>query len=105
MAPSPAEVEGGGQRLKGLKDIELKMAAEIATEIAKGRSGSFNVRATALMLCRAALVDQAFRARLAEVHRRLEIRRASKEPPRLLAPITPLFRDLERDAARILDPH
>jgi hypothetical protein len=67
MAPSPAEVEAGGQRLKGLKDTELKMAAEIATEIAKGRSGSFNVRATALMLCRAALVDQAFRARLAEV--------------------------------------
>jgi len=41
------------------------MAAEIAAEIAKGRSRLFNVRATALMLCRAAIVDQAFRARLA----------------------------------------
>jgi len=54
------------------------------------------------MLSRAALADPAYRARLAEVHRRLEVQRASKEPRRLLAPIAPLFRDLERDAERIL---
>jgi hypothetical protein len=91
--------------VKRLEDAELKMAAEIAAEIAKGRGRSFDARATALAFCRAALVDQAFRARLAEVHRRLEIRRKTKEPPRLLAPVAPLLRDLERDAARILDPH
>jgi len=46
--------------------------------------------------------DPAFTARLAEVYRRLEMRRATKEPRRLLAPIAPLFRDLERDAEAVL---
>jgi len=91
--------------VKRLKAAELKMAAEIVTEIATGRGRSLDKHAAALKLCRAALVDQAFRARLAEVHRRLEVRRSPTTPRRLLAPIAPLFRDLERDAARILDPH
>jgi len=78
------------------------MAAEIGRETAKGRDRSFDTRAAALKLCRAALADPRFHARLAEVHRRLEIQRASKVPRRLLAPIAPLFRDLERDAERIL---
>ena len=69
--------------MKRLEDAELRMAAE-------------------LMLCRAALADPAFRARLTEVHRCLRVQRASKEPRRLLAPIAPLFRDLERDAERIV---
>jgi len=55
-----------------------------------------------LKLCRAALADPTYRARFAEVHRRLKVQRASKEPRRLLAPIAPLFRHLERDAERIL---
>jgi hypothetical protein len=88
--------------MRTLEDAELKMAAEIAMEIAKGRDPSFDVRATALAFCRAALADQAFRARLAEVHRRLEVHRASNAPRRMLAPIAPLFRNLERDAERIL---
>jgi len=71
-------------------------------EIAKGRGRSFAVRAMALTFCRAALADPAYRARLAEVHRRLEVQRASKELRRSLAPIAPLFQDLERDAERIL---
>jgi hypothetical protein len=87
--------------VKGLKDAELKMAAEIVMEIAKGRRRQFDGHAAALKLCRAALADPAYRARLAEVHRRLKVQRASKEPRRLLAPIAPLFRDLERDAERI----
>jgi hypothetical protein len=58
--------------VKGLKDAELKMAAEIVLEIAKGRGRSFDKRAAALTLYRAALADQAFRARLTEVHRRLD---------------------------------
>jgi len=88
--------------MKPLEDAELRMAAEIVAQMAKGRGRSFDARATALMLCRAALADPSFRARLAEVHRRLQVQRASKEPRRLLAPIAPLFRDLERDAERIL---
>ena len=79
------------------------MAAEIVTEIAKGRGRPYDRRAAALMLCRAALADPAFRARLGEVHRRLEAQRASDLPPRLRVPIAPLFRDLERDAERILN--
>jgi hypothetical protein len=39
-----------GQSVKGLKEAELKMAAEIAMEIANGRGHSFDVRATALAL-------------------------------------------------------
>jgi hypothetical protein len=88
--------------VKGLKDAESKMAAQIVLEIAKGRGRQFDTRAAALKLCRAALTDPGFRARLAEVHRRLEVQRASKEPRRLLVPIAPLFRDLERAAERIL---
>ena len=48
------------------------------------------------------LMDHSVRARLAEVHRRLEIRCKTKEPRHLLVPIAPLFRGLERDAERIL---
>ena len=61
-----------GPTAKGLKDAELKMAAEIAMEIAKGRGRSFDVRAKALAFSRAALADPAYRARFAEVHRRLK---------------------------------
>ena len=88
--------------MKGLKDAELKIAAEIVLEIAEGRGRQVDKHAAALMLCRSALADLVYRARLAEVHHRLEVQRASKEPHRLLAPIGPLFRDLERDAERIL---
>lgn len=89
--------------MKRLKDAELRMAAEIAAEIAKGRGKQFDVRATALTLCRAAMADKGYRARLAEVHRRLEGRRdLSLRERRVLVPIAPLFRDLERDAERIL---
>jgi hypothetical protein len=41
------------KRVKGLDDAELKMAAEIAMEVGKGRGRSFDTRATALALCRA----------------------------------------------------
>jgi len=64
--------------VKGLKDTELKMAAEITLEIAKGRGRQFDRHAAVLMLRRAALADPAYRARLAEVHRRSR----SSEPAR-----------------------
>jgi len=47
---------------------------------------------------RAALIDPAFKAQLAEVHRRLVARRSTDMPRKVLAPIAPLFRDLEREA-------
>jgi len=37
QCPLPRLVESRGQRVKGLKDAELKMATENVTEIAKGR--------------------------------------------------------------------
>jgi len=49
--------------VKGLKDVELRMAVEIALEIAKGRGRPFDARAAALKLCRAALADPPYRAR------------------------------------------
>jgi hypothetical protein len=55
-----------------------------------------------LNLAGAALIDPAFKARLAEIHRRLEARRATDIPRRMLAPLAPFFRDLERDAEAVL---
>ena len=91
--------------MKPLDDAELKMATDITTQMARSRGQSFDQRAAALKLCRAALADESFRARLAEIYRRLTVHRASTLPRKLLAPLAPLFRDLERDAAQILDQH
>jgi hypothetical protein len=85
-----------------LNDAELRMIAELVTELARFRGTSFDKSAKGHAFARAALIDPAFKARLAEVHRRLEVRRSTKEPRRLLAPIAPLFRDLERDAEVVL---
>ena len=84
-----------------LSDPELRMIAEVATEMAKHRGRSFDASAFAVTLARAALIDSAFKSRLAELHRRLEARRATI-PRRMLAPLAPLFRDLERDAEAVL---
>jgi hypothetical protein len=85
-----------------LEDAELKMVTEIVTAMALSRGRPFDKRATGLTLCRAALTDEAFRAKLAEVHRRLEARHNTD----LLAETTggdaPLFRDLEREAEVVL---
>jgi hypothetical protein len=88
--------------MSGLTDPEIKMAAEIATEIARTRGKAFDRKATALAFCRAAQADADFRAKLAEVHRRLIARRATDIPRKMLAPIAPLFRDLEREAEGVL---
>lgn len=84
---------------------ELRMVAEMVDELAKHRCKTFNKLATGSMLARAALVDPAFKAKLVEIHRRLEARRKTHIPRKLLAPLAPHFRDLEFEAARILDPH
>jgi hypothetical protein len=85
-----------------LCDTELRMIAEVLTELARFRGLAFDKTAKSHAFARAALIDPAFRAHLAEVHRRLEERRATKEPRKILAPIAPLFRDLEREAEVIL---
>ncbi len=88
-----------------LTDAELQMVAEVAGELAKYRGKTFNRVATGSTLARAALVNPAFKAKLVEIHRRLEARHRTDIPRKLLAPLAPLFRDLEFEAARILDPH
>jgi hypothetical protein len=85
-----------------LTDAELRMVAEVVSELAKLRGTSFDKAATGFEFARAALIDPAFKARLGEVHRRLEARRKTDLPRKLLAPIAPLFRDLERDAETVL---
>ncbi len=84
---------------------ELRMVAEVVGELAKYRGKAFNRVATGSALARAAFVDPAFKAKLVEIHRRLEVRRKTDIPRKLLAPLAPLFRDLEFEAARILAPH
>ena len=81
---------------------DLSLAAAIATEMARTRGPAFDSHAVALVLCRAAEADADFRIRLAEVYWRLDARRATKIPANILAPIPPLFGDLEREAEQIL---
>jgi len=70
--------------------------------MAKFRGTSFDAQAQALVFTRAAQIDPNFRAQLAEAARRIEARRRTKLVRRLLAPMAPLFRDLERDAEIVL---
>ena len=85
-----------------LSDSELRMIAEVVAEMTRFRGRSFGKSAKGYAFARAALIDPAFKARLAEVHRQLVARRSTDMPPKLLAPIAPLFRDLERDAEAVL---
>jgi hypothetical protein len=85
-----------------LTDTELRMIAEVVTELARFHGRSFDKTAKGTTFARAALIDPAFKAKLAEVHRRLEARRSTDMPRNLLAPIAPLFRDLDRDAEVVL---
>jgi hypothetical protein len=85
-----------------LTDAELRMVAMVVTEVAKYRGRSFDKAAKGHTLARAALIDPDFKARLAEIHRRLDARRKTDIAVKLLAPLAPLFRDLERDAEAVL---
>jgi len=85
-----------------LSDAEVKMVAEIVTEMARSRGGAFDKEAKGANLARAALIDPAFKARISEVHRRLDVWRVMKESRAIMEPIAPLFRDLERDAEIVL---
>jgi hypothetical protein len=85
-----------------LTDWDLRTIADVTSEMAKIRGAAFDAHAQALAFARAAQVDADFRARLAEAARRIEARRGMMMPRRLLMPIAPLFRDLEREAKVIL---
>jgi hypothetical protein len=85
-----------------LSHAELRMVAEVVTELAQSRGTAFDRVAKGEAFARPALIDPAFKVRLAEVYRRLEARRATDLPAKLLVPIGPLFRDLERDAEAVL---
>ena len=85
-----------------LTDAELRMVAEVVSELAKYRGTAFDKVAKGNALARAALIDPAFMVRLAEVHRRLVARRSTSIPHKLLVPIGPLLRDLERKADAVL---
>ena len=86
-----------------LTDAELRMIAEVVTEMAKYRGRSFDASACAVALGRAAIADRGFRARLVEIHRRIEARRKTDLARGFPAPVASLLRDLERDAEWILD--
>ena len=85
-----------------LTDAELRMVAEVVTELSRFRGSAFDKVAKGNAFARAALIDPASMVRLAEVHRRLVTRRSTSIPHKLLVPIGPLFRDLERQADAVL---
>ncbi len=85
-----------------LSDSELRMIAELVTELARFGGRAFDKTAKGSAFARAAMIDPAFKARVAEIHRRLEARRATDIPRKMLAPLAPLFRDLERGAEAVL---
>jgi hypothetical protein len=74
-----------------LNEPELRMVAEVVAEMARFRGRSFGKSAKGYAFARAALIDSAFKARLAEVHRQLVARRSTDMPRKLLAPIAPLL--------------
>ena len=85
-----------------LTDAELRMVAEVVSSLAKLRGTSFDKAAMGFTFARAALIDPKFKARLSEVHRRLEVRRSTMLPTNLVAPVARLLRDLERDAEAVV---
>jgi len=87
--------------MKPLEDAELLIIAEIVKEMARSRVTSFDLGEKGAFFARAAMIDPSFMGQLAVVRRHLEVRRAT-DPRRMLATVEPLFRELERDAERIV---
>ena len=67
-----------------LTNAGLRMIAEVVTELAHFSGTSFDKIAKGQAFARAALIDPVFKERLVEVHRRLEARRATDVPAKLL---------------------
>ena len=79
--------------MSDLTDADLVMVADVMSELANLRDGSFDKSATGFAFV-AALVDPSFKKRLTELHRRLEAHHWTKSPG-AAASIASLFRDLE----------
>jgi len=88
--------------MPALNDAEIKMVAEIVTGMARSRGSAFDKAAKGADLARAAMIDPAFKARLADAHRRLDVWRVVKESRTILEPIAPVLRELEREAEVVL---
>jgi hypothetical protein len=86
---------------KNLTETELRMVAEVAIEMARAIGGPFSVHAGALTFARAALKDTEFKAALAALHRNIMVRQAN-DPRGMLAPLAPMFRNLEQAAQKVL---
>jgi len=86
---------------KNLTETELRMVAEVAIEMAREAKSPFDVQAGALTFARAALKDSAFKAALQALHRKIMTRRTI-DPRNMLAPLAPLFRNIEQQAERVL---
>jgi hypothetical protein len=89
---------------KGLSDAELCIVAEVAIEVARAAIEPLNAHATALTFARAALKDADLKRALAATHRIILTKRAV-DPHRMLAPIGPLFQELQQRAERVLGPN
>ena len=89
---------------KGLSDAELCIVAEVAVEVARAATERLNAHATALTFARAALKDADFKRALAATHRIILTKRAV-DPQRMLAPIGPLFQELQQRAEKVLGPN
>jgi len=100
---------GGGRHMvpkslsdqNGLTDDALRIAAEVAVEMARDVTQSVNAHAKALTFARAALKDAKFKAALTAIHRNIILRRAI-DPRNMLSPLAPLFQSMEQAAERVL---
>jgi hypothetical protein len=85
-----------------LSDAEFKMVAEIVTELARSRTTTFDSAAKGAAFARAALIDPAFKARLTEVHRRLDVWHVMKKARPFMQAIAPDLEELEREVEVVL---
>jgi hypothetical protein len=84
-----------------LADADLRTIAEVVAEMAKHRGATFDTGAQAFAFARAMQADPNFKAQLANVARRIVARRETTMPRHLLAPLAPLYRELEEALKRI----
>ncbi len=86
---------------KGLNDAELRIVVEVAVEMAQTARAPLNAHSMALTFARAAVKDANFKGALAVTHRIILTKRAV-DPHRMLAPMGPLFQELQQRAERVL---
>jgi hypothetical protein len=89
---------------KNLSEADMRIVAEVVSEMSDKVASPLSTEARALTLARAALKDSAFKAALALLHRNIIVRRKT-DPLRMsapLAPLAPLFQKLELEAQNML---